>query len=133
MHLHKKVPSLFRYCACDGTLDIVFPDWSFWGWILSTKFYISFPLRYKQKNHSFFFPLSFFRKDDYVIVYLKKIMYLSFPHKYILKSSENMHATINGVFPSLSVHCTKTIIVRNPWPVLFGFPKTRFSEVILRF
>ena len=25
-----------------------FPDWSFWGWILSTKFYISFPLRYKQ-------------------------------------------------------------------------------------
>ena len=30
-----------------------FPNWSFWGWILSTKFYISFPLRYKQKNHFF--------------------------------------------------------------------------------
>ena len=63
-----------------------FPNWSFWGWILSTKFYISFPLRYKQKNHSFFFPLSLFRKDeDYVIINLKKILYLSFSHKYILK------------------------------------------------
>ena len=63
-----------------------FPDWSFQGWILSTKFYISFPLGYKQKNHSFFFPLSFFRKDeDYVIINLKKNLYLSFSHKYILK------------------------------------------------
>ncbi|KAJ4955712.1 hypothetical protein NE237_012495 [Protea cynaroides] len=25
-------PPLFRYCANDSTLDIVFPDWSFWGW-----------------------------------------------------------------------------------------------------
>ncbi|KAF5743535.1 putative KDEL motif-containing protein 1 precursor [Tripterygium wilfordii] len=25
-------PPLFRYCADDDTLDIVFPDWSFWGW-----------------------------------------------------------------------------------------------------
>lgn len=25
-------PPLFRYCADDSTLDIVFPDWSFWGW-----------------------------------------------------------------------------------------------------
>ncbi|KAJ4955055.1 hypothetical protein NE237_011838 [Protea cynaroides] len=25
-------PPLFRYCADDTTLDIVFPDWSFWGW-----------------------------------------------------------------------------------------------------
>ncbi|KAL5568022.1 hypothetical protein UlMin_024597 [Ulmus minor] len=25
-------PPLFRYCADDKTLDIVFPDWSFWGW-----------------------------------------------------------------------------------------------------
>ncbi|GLT35960.1 hypothetical protein SLA2020_103680 [Shorea laevis] len=25
-------PPLFRYCADDETLDIVFPDWSFWGW-----------------------------------------------------------------------------------------------------
>ncbi|KAL1319358.1 hypothetical protein HN51_071649 [Arachis hypogaea] len=25
-------PPLFRYCANDATLDIVFPDWSFWGW-----------------------------------------------------------------------------------------------------
>nr|XP_027110318.1 O-glucosyltransferase rumi homolog isoform X1 [Coffea arabica]XP_027110319.1 O-glucosyltransferase rumi homolog isoform X1 [Coffea arabica] len=25
-------PPLFRYCANDTTLDIVFPDWSFWGW-----------------------------------------------------------------------------------------------------
>ncbi|XP_047330730.1 O-glucosyltransferase rumi homolog [Impatiens glandulifera] len=25
-------PPLFRYCADDATLDIVFPDWSFWGW-----------------------------------------------------------------------------------------------------
>jgi hypothetical protein len=23
---------LFRYCGDDTTLDIVFPDWSFWGW-----------------------------------------------------------------------------------------------------
>lgn len=28
----KKVPPLFHYCASDDTLDIVFPDWSFWGW-----------------------------------------------------------------------------------------------------
>ena len=86
MHLHKKVSSLSRYYASNDTLDIVFPDWSFWGWILSTIFYISFPLRYKQKNHSFFFPLSFLRKDeDYVTVYLKKNLYLTFSHKYILK------------------------------------------------
>lgn len=25
-------PPLFRYCSDDSTLDIVFPDWSFWGW-----------------------------------------------------------------------------------------------------
>ena len=25
-------PPLFRYCKDDATLDIVFPDWSFWGW-----------------------------------------------------------------------------------------------------
>lgn len=25
-------PPLFRYCKDDTTLDIVFPDWSFWGW-----------------------------------------------------------------------------------------------------
>ncbi|CAN1158803.1 Protein O-glucosyltransferase 2 [Linum perenne] len=25
-------PPLFRYCGDNQTLDIVFPDWSFWGW-----------------------------------------------------------------------------------------------------
>lgn len=25
-------PPLFRYCGDEETLDIVFPDWSFWGW-----------------------------------------------------------------------------------------------------
>ncbi|TMW89048.1 hypothetical protein EJD97_017709 [Solanum chilense] len=25
-------PPLFRYCGNDSSLDIVFPDWSFWGW-----------------------------------------------------------------------------------------------------
>ncbi|XP_010523736.1 PREDICTED: O-glucosyltransferase rumi homolog isoform X2 [Tarenaya hassleriana] len=25
-------PPLFRYCSDDASLDIVFPDWSFWGW-----------------------------------------------------------------------------------------------------
>ncbi|KAK8951206.1 hypothetical protein KSP39_PZI004039 [Platanthera zijinensis] len=25
-------PPLFRYCKDDSTVDIVFPDWSFWGW-----------------------------------------------------------------------------------------------------
>ncbi|KAD2805485.1 hypothetical protein E3N88_38862 [Mikania micrantha] len=25
-------PPLFRYCSDDSTLDIPFPDWSFWGW-----------------------------------------------------------------------------------------------------
>ena len=25
-------PPLFRYCGDHNTLDIVFPDWSFWGW-----------------------------------------------------------------------------------------------------
>ncbi|XP_018443600.1 uncharacterized protein LOC108815521 [Raphanus sativus] len=25
-------PPLFRYCSDDVSLDIVFPDWSFWGW-----------------------------------------------------------------------------------------------------
>ncbi|XP_042510434.1 O-glucosyltransferase rumi homolog [Macadamia integrifolia] len=28
----KAPPPLFRYCADDTTLDIIFPDWSFWGW-----------------------------------------------------------------------------------------------------
>ncbi|KAJ0966696.1 hypothetical protein J5N97_023613 [Dioscorea zingiberensis] len=26
-------PPLFRYCKDDTTVDIVFPDWSFWGWV----------------------------------------------------------------------------------------------------
>ena len=25
-------PPVFRYCGHDDSLDIVFPDWSFWGW-----------------------------------------------------------------------------------------------------
>ncbi|GMH00527.1 hypothetical protein Nepgr_002366 [Nepenthes gracilis] len=25
-------PPLFRYCGDDSSLDIAFPDWSFWGW-----------------------------------------------------------------------------------------------------
>ncbi|OMO78724.1 Adenosine deaminase/editase, partial [Corchorus capsularis] len=25
-------PPVFRYCANEASLDIVFPDWSFWGW-----------------------------------------------------------------------------------------------------
>ncbi|KAL6981936.1 hypothetical protein U1Q18_023554 [Sarracenia purpurea var. burkii] len=25
-------PPLFRYCSDGWHLDIVFPDWSFWGW-----------------------------------------------------------------------------------------------------
>ncbi|KAH9610658.1 hypothetical protein KSS87_006015 [Heliosperma pusillum] len=25
-------PPLFHYCGDNGTLDIAFPDWSFWGW-----------------------------------------------------------------------------------------------------
>ncbi|KAK6920151.1 Glycosyl transferase CAP10 domain [Dillenia turbinata] len=25
-------PALFHYCGDDRTVDIVFPDWSFWGW-----------------------------------------------------------------------------------------------------
>ncbi|KAH9314618.1 hypothetical protein KI387_023245, partial [Taxus chinensis] len=28
----KPPPPVFRYCADDSTLDIPFPDWSFWGW-----------------------------------------------------------------------------------------------------
>lgn len=27
-----RVPPLFRYCGDRWTKDIVFPDWSFWGW-----------------------------------------------------------------------------------------------------
>ncbi|XP_068651147.1 uncharacterized protein [Aristolochia californica] len=27
-----EAPPLFRYCGDDESLDIVFPDWSFWGW-----------------------------------------------------------------------------------------------------
>ncbi|OQU85762.1 O-glucosyltransferase rumi homolog isoform X2 [Sorghum bicolor] len=26
------LPPLFRYCGNNETLDVVFPDWSFWGW-----------------------------------------------------------------------------------------------------
>lgn len=29
---HAAPPPLFRYCGNDSTHDIVFPDWSFWGW-----------------------------------------------------------------------------------------------------
>lgn len=25
-------PPVFHYCSNDAGLDIVFPDWSFWGW-----------------------------------------------------------------------------------------------------
>lgn len=27
-----EAPPVFRYCKDRSTLDIVFPDWSFWGW-----------------------------------------------------------------------------------------------------
>ncbi|XP_004976347.1 O-glucosyltransferase rumi isoform X1 [Setaria italica] len=29
---HPHLPPLFRYCGSEATLDIAFPDWSFWGW-----------------------------------------------------------------------------------------------------
>ncbi|KAL0720655.1 hypothetical protein Bca4012_035254 [Brassica carinata] len=29
---HPAPPPVFRYCSNDASLDIVFPDWSFWGW-----------------------------------------------------------------------------------------------------
>ncbi|KAG0526782.1 hypothetical protein BDA96_06G175900 [Sorghum bicolor] len=29
---HQAPPPLFRYCGSETTLDIAFPDWSFWGW-----------------------------------------------------------------------------------------------------
>ncbi|XP_020551155.1 protein O-glucosyltransferase 1-like [Sesamum indicum] len=29
---HSAPPTLFGYCKDDSTLNIVFPDWSFWGW-----------------------------------------------------------------------------------------------------
>ncbi|XP_073130176.1 uncharacterized protein [Henckelia pumila] len=29
---YKAPPPLFRYCGDDATYDLVFPDWSFWGW-----------------------------------------------------------------------------------------------------
>lgn len=25
-------PPLFKYCSRNRTFDIVFPDWTFWGW-----------------------------------------------------------------------------------------------------
>lgn len=28
----REPPPLFRYCSDSRSLDIVFPDWSFWGW-----------------------------------------------------------------------------------------------------
>lgn len=34
-HLHAKAkhpPTLFGYCGDNDTLDLIFPDWSFWGW-----------------------------------------------------------------------------------------------------
>ncbi|KAJ4773695.1 O-glucosyltransferase rumi-like protein (DUF821) [Rhynchospora pubera] len=31
-YLSTAPPPLFRYCKDETTLDIVFPDWSFWGW-----------------------------------------------------------------------------------------------------
>ncbi|KAG2725163.1 hypothetical protein I3760_01G053800 [Carya illinoinensis] len=31
-HPNARPPPLFRYCSDGWSLDIVFPDWSFWGW-----------------------------------------------------------------------------------------------------
>jgi hypothetical protein len=34
-HFHanaKDPPTLFGYCGDNNTLDLIFPDWSFWGW-----------------------------------------------------------------------------------------------------
>lgn len=30
-------PPLFHYCGDELTYDIVFPDWSFWGWYKQNK------------------------------------------------------------------------------------------------
>ena len=38
-------PPLFHYCGHSGAFDIVFPDWSFWGW-----YYNQFMVAYKPIN-----------------------------------------------------------------------------------
>ncbi|XVF51512.1 hypothetical protein PTKIN_Ptkin04bG0190800 [Pterospermum kingtungense] len=45
-------PPLFRYCGDKGTLDIVFPDWSFWGWAeINIKPWDSILKDFKQGNN----------------------------------------------------------------------------------
>ena len=39
-------PPLFRYCGDDRSLDIVFPDWSFWGWYDFLTFSFSFEIMF---------------------------------------------------------------------------------------
>ena len=42
-HLQAKAedpPTLFGYCGDNDTLDLIFPDWSFWGWYEFLNFFI---------------------------------------------------------------------------------------------
>jgi len=44
-------PPLFRYCSADSALDIVFPDWSYWGWAeLNIKPWEALQSDIKQEN-----------------------------------------------------------------------------------
>ena len=36
-------PPLFRYCSDRRSLDIVFPDWSFWGWYVNQSCLLHWP------------------------------------------------------------------------------------------
>ena len=40
---HKGPPPLFRYCSDRWSLDIVFPDWSFWGWYVNQSCLLHWP------------------------------------------------------------------------------------------
>ncbi|KAK9292335.1 hypothetical protein L1049_020301 [Liquidambar formosana] len=114
-------PPLFRYCGDDATLDIVFPDWSFWGWSeINIKPWESLLKDLKEGNkRTSYFPLQaqvigkaasdFIQEDlkmDYVYDYMFHLLneyakLLRFkprvPRKAIEICSEKMACTVEGL------------------------------------
>ncbi|XP_047341425.1 O-glucosyltransferase rumi homolog [Impatiens glandulifera] len=64
-------PPLFKYCSDKMSLDIVFPDWSFWGWAeVNIKPWKSLIKEMKQgnkvRNWEDRFPVSYWKGNSYV-------------------------------------------------------------------
>ncbi|XP_010273071.1 PREDICTED: O-glucosyltransferase rumi-like [Nelumbo nucifera] len=86
-------PALFHYCGDDMTLDIVFPDWSFWGWPeINIKPWVPLLKDLKQGNQR----IKWVQRQRYA--YWKGNPYVSPGRQDLLKCNHNKHQDWNARF-----------------------------------